>query len=113
MPRDFAACDLLNFAFTSAWRIMSRSWAGNGGSMSYVDLDARMSLAYYPNRWISGQHEMDRARLAIQAAYESLAAANGRGELRVSRVAWRLATCRGPAVPAPVTPRITDNSRSP
>jgi CubicO group peptidase (beta-lactamase class C family) len=62
-------------------------WAGNGGSMAYVDLDARMSLAYYPNRWISGQHEMDRARVAIQAAYESLAAANGKNGLRGSRVA--------------------------
>jgi len=47
-------------------------WAGNGGSMSFIDLDARMSLGFYPNRWISGQHETDRARNLIQAAYLSL-----------------------------------------
>lgn len=57
-------------------------WAGNGGSMSYVDLDARMSLSYFPNRWISGQHEMDRARLAIRAAYQSIAASQGLGKLK-------------------------------
>jgi CubicO group peptidase (beta-lactamase class C family) len=47
-------------------------WAGNGGSMSFIDLDARMSLGYVPNRWISGPHETDRARTLITAAYESL-----------------------------------------
>jgi CubicO group peptidase (beta-lactamase class C family) len=47
-------------------------WAGNGGSMSFVDLDARMSVGYVPNRWISGTHETDRARSLIHAAYESL-----------------------------------------
>jgi hypothetical protein len=26
-------------------------WAGNGGSNSFVDLDARMSFGYVPNRW--------------------------------------------------------------
>ena len=46
-------------------------WAGNGGSMSYIDLDARMSLGYVPNRWMSGSHETDRARNLIQAAYAS------------------------------------------
>ncbi|NTU79058.1 MAG: beta-lactamase family protein [Chloroflexales bacterium] len=48
-------------------------WAGNGGSMSYIDLDARMAIGYTPNRWISGPHEQDRSRRVIQAAYESLA----------------------------------------
>jgi CubicO group peptidase (beta-lactamase class C family) len=47
-------------------------WAGNGGSMSFVDLDARMSLGYVPNRWIAGTHETDRARTLIRAAYQSL-----------------------------------------
>ncbi len=47
-------------------------WAGNGGSMAFIDLDARMSLGFYPNRWISGQHETDRARNLIQATYQSL-----------------------------------------
>jgi hypothetical protein len=40
--------------------------------MSFIDLDARMSLGYVPNRWISGAHETDRARTLITAAYESL-----------------------------------------
>lgn len=62
-------------------------WGGNGGSMSYVDLDARMSLAYYPNRWISGQYETDRARTAIRAAYQALAVVNGTIKIRVSHVA--------------------------
>jgi CubicO group peptidase (beta-lactamase class C family) len=35
-------------------------WAGNGGSMSFVDLDTRLSFGYVPNKWISGGHEMDR-----------------------------------------------------
>jgi CubicO group peptidase (beta-lactamase class C family) len=47
-------------------------WAGNGGSMSYIDLDARMSLGFVPNRWFSGSHETDRARNLVRAAYESL-----------------------------------------
>jgi hypothetical protein len=42
--------------------------------MSYIDLDARMSLGYHPNRWIGGEHELDRSRLMIRAAYQSLAA---------------------------------------
>lgn len=47
-------------------------WAGNGGSMSFIDLDARMAIGFTPNRWISGSHETDRARTIIQAAYQSL-----------------------------------------
>jgi CubicO group peptidase (beta-lactamase class C family) len=47
-------------------------WGGNGGSTSFIDLDARMSLGFVPNRWISGPHETDRARGLIQAAYQSL-----------------------------------------
>lgn len=62
-------------------------WGGNGGSMSYVDLDARMSFGYFPNRWISGQHETDRARHALRAAYHALAAADGQRHLHVSRIA--------------------------
>ena len=61
-------------------------WAGNGGSMSYVDLDARMSLGYVPNRWIGGKYETDRARNLIRAAYQSLAAPAG-VDREVSRVA--------------------------
>jgi CubicO group peptidase (beta-lactamase class C family) len=47
-------------------------WAGNGGSLSYVDLDARMAMGFTPNRWISGPHEQNRSRSLLQAAYESL-----------------------------------------
>jgi CubicO group peptidase (beta-lactamase class C family) len=48
-------------------------WAGNGGSMSFIDLDARMAIGFTPNRWISGPHEQDRSRSLIKAAYECLA----------------------------------------
>jgi CubicO group peptidase (beta-lactamase class C family) len=61
-------------------------WAGNGGSMSFIDLDARMSLGFVPNRWIAGPHETDRARALIRAAYQSLAAA-GNGRRRIGQVA--------------------------
>lgn len=47
-------------------------WAGNGGSMSYIDLDSRMSIGYSPNRWISGPHEQTRSRNIIYAAYACL-----------------------------------------
>lgn len=47
-------------------------WAGNGGSLSYVDLDARMAVGFTPNRWISGPHEQTRSRTLLRAAYESL-----------------------------------------
>ena len=48
-------------------------WAGNGGSMAFVDLDARMAVGFTPNRWISGPHEQTRSRRLIAAAYEALA----------------------------------------
>jgi hypothetical protein len=54
-------------------------WAGNGGSMSFVDLDARMSIGYVPNRWIAGRFETDRARNVIRAAYQSLSVAASAG----------------------------------
>jgi CubicO group peptidase (beta-lactamase class C family) len=47
-------------------------WGGNGGSMSFVDLDAHMSIGFTPNRWISGPHEQTRSRTIFKAAYESL-----------------------------------------
>jgi CubicO group peptidase (beta-lactamase class C family) len=49
-------------------------WAGNGGSNSFVDLDARMSFGYVPNRWIRGPYETRRAHLLLQAVYRSLKA---------------------------------------
>lgn len=49
-------------------------WGGNGGSMSYVDLDARMAIGYTPNHWLGGDwRSLLRARGLIQAAYRCLA----------------------------------------
>jgi CubicO group peptidase (beta-lactamase class C family) len=48
-------------------------WAGNGGSLSYVDLDARMSVGYVPNRWLAGDAaSMVRGRNLVLAAYAAL-----------------------------------------
>lgn len=45
-------------------------WGGNGGSMSYVDLDLRLSLGYVPNRWLAGDAmSLERARQLVAAAY--------------------------------------------
>jgi CubicO group peptidase (beta-lactamase class C family) len=48
-------------------------WGGNGGSLAFVDLDARMSIGYVPNRWISGSFERARSSNIVQAAYRALA----------------------------------------
>jgi CubicO group peptidase (beta-lactamase class C family) len=47
-------------------------WGGNGGSISWVDLDHRMSVGYAPNHWIAGPHELDRVVNILNAVYESL-----------------------------------------
>ena len=47
-------------------------WAGNGGSMSFVDLDRHFSFGYVPNRWITGAHEMDRSLRLLNEVYGSL-----------------------------------------
>jgi CubicO group peptidase (beta-lactamase class C family) len=47
-------------------------WAGNGGSMSFVDLDRRFSFGYVPNRWITGAHEMDRSLRLLNEVYLAL-----------------------------------------
>ena len=49
-------------------------WPGGGGSMSWVDLDYRMSFGYVPNRWLTGPHEQTRSRSILQAVYRCLAA---------------------------------------
>lgn len=47
-------------------------WAGNGGSLSFIDLDARMAVGYVPNRWISGVYEQFRSGNVLCAAYQAL-----------------------------------------
>jgi CubicO group peptidase (beta-lactamase class C family) len=47
-------------------------WAGNGGSLSFIDLDARMAIGYVPNRWISGPFEQVRSGSVVRAAYQAL-----------------------------------------
>ena len=47
-------------------------WGGNGGSLAFVDLDARMSIGYVPNRWISGRFERVRSANLIEAAYRAI-----------------------------------------
>lgn len=47
-------------------------WAGNGGSMSWVDLDHRMSFGFAPNRWMTGPHEQDRSLSVLRAVYDCL-----------------------------------------
>src|SRR5262245_25561378 len=48
-------------------------WAGNGGSMSWVDLDRRMSFGFAQNRWMRGPHELDRSVSILKAVYDCLA----------------------------------------
>ncbi len=56
-------------------------WGGNGGSLSFVDLDARMSIGYVPNRWLGGDAaSLERARNLVVAAYASLADADVRSK---------------------------------
>ncbi len=47
-------------------------WAGNGGSLSFIDLDAHMAIGYVPNRWISGPYEQIRSGNIIRSAYRAL-----------------------------------------
>jgi hypothetical protein len=47
-------------------------WAGNGGPLSFVDLDARMAIGYVPNRWITGPFEQQRSGYIVRAAYQAL-----------------------------------------
>lgn len=47
-------------------------WAGNGGSLSWIDLDAHMSIGFVPNRWIRGPFEVARSGNIVRAAYASL-----------------------------------------
>jgi CubicO group peptidase (beta-lactamase class C family) len=47
-------------------------WAGNGGSLSFIDLDQRMAIGFVPNRWITGPYEQWRSASIVRAAYRAL-----------------------------------------
>jgi CubicO group peptidase (beta-lactamase class C family) len=58
-------------------------WGGNGGSVSYIDLDARIAVGYVPNRWLGGDAaSLQRGRSLVLAAYAALE----RGERRPNRL---------------------------
>jgi CubicO group peptidase (beta-lactamase class C family) len=48
-------------------------WGGNGGSLGWVDYDARMAVSYVMNRWIEGPYENLRNTRVLKAAYDALA----------------------------------------
>jgi CubicO group peptidase (beta-lactamase class C family) len=63
-------------------------WAGNGGSISFVDLDARMSVGYVPNRWLAGDaYSTLRGRNLVLAAYAALERRQRSAERRHIRTA--------------------------
>ena len=39
---------------------------------AFVDLDARMSFSYVPNKWITGGYEQERGRRLLQAVYSAM-----------------------------------------
>jgi CubicO group peptidase (beta-lactamase class C family) len=49
-------------------------WGGNGGSLSFIDCEARMAIGFVPNRWISGPFEQYRSASIVRAAYQALSA---------------------------------------
>lgn len=78
LPADWGMGYSLAGSFIGA-PAMARTafWGGNGGSLSFVDLDARMAIGFAPNRWLGGDFvvSMARARNIVQAVYASIAAA--------------------------------------
>jgi CubicO group peptidase (beta-lactamase class C family) len=63
-------------------------WGGNGGSMSFVDLDTRMSVGYVPNRWLGGDAmSLERARNLVVAACASVDSASTRRRSDAKRYA--------------------------
>jgi CubicO group peptidase (beta-lactamase class C family) len=82
LPIDWGVGYALNTPVTPEWTggpsTIGRRvahWGGGGGSMSYVDLDARMSFGFAPNRWITGPHEQDRSTSILKAVYQSMTGA--------------------------------------
>jgi CubicO group peptidase (beta-lactamase class C family) len=49
-------------------------WGGNGGSLSFIDLDRRMAIGFVPNRWMAGAYEQHRSANIVRAVYQSLSA---------------------------------------
>jgi CubicO group peptidase (beta-lactamase class C family) len=49
-------------------------WGGQGGSLAFVDFDARMSVGYVMNRYMDGPAETARFNRVLGAVYQSLAA---------------------------------------
>jgi hypothetical protein len=47
-------------------------WGGSGGSLSFVDLDHRMSVGFAPNHWIEGRCENERRYGLLKAIYTDL-----------------------------------------
>lgn len=64
--------------FANARRHKLAYWCGNGGSLGFVDFDARMSIAFVMNRWIERLpfEHIRRARL-LDAVYEGLYGTKG------------------------------------
>lgn len=48
-------------------------WGGNGGALSYVDFDQRMSVGFAQNHWIEGLYEGERRVNLLNAVYAALA----------------------------------------
>jgi hypothetical protein len=66
----------VGYAITSELLMVSPNprtcfWAGAGGSVVINDVDARMTIAYAPNRMLS-ENEFGRAGALILATYQSL-----------------------------------------
>jgi CubicO group peptidase (beta-lactamase class C family) len=68
----------IGYALNPAWMVPGipdhtvAFWGGNGGSMSFVDFDERMSIGYASNRWVEGPHEGDRRVALVRAIYAAL-----------------------------------------
>jgi CubicO group peptidase (beta-lactamase class C family) len=62
-------------------------WGGQGGHLSFVDFDVRMSIGYTINRWMFGRYELVRMNRIIDATYACLAkmgTVNRIGKLRLT-----------------------------
>ena len=65
--------------FANARRHRVAYWAGNGGSLAMVDVDARASFAFVMNRWLEGPFEAMRNTALFEAFNQCLDAMNPEG----------------------------------